>query len=153
MSYVNRKNCPRIAGMGFVKPHGVVGSRIATAARIILGLALVYAGTAHLTFARTMFLAQVPRWLPFDPDAVVFWSGIIEIALGLALVIWVKFQRQVGLFVALFLVAVYPGNIAQFVEHTNAFGLSTDLARGIRLLVQPLLVLWVLWTTRALSLF
>jgi uncharacterized membrane protein len=55
----------------------------------------------------------------------------------------------VGWIVAAFFVAVFPGNIEWFVRVTDAFGLDSDLARGIRLLFQPLLVLWPLWATGA----
>jgi len=139
--------------MGFITPHGPIGSRIAAVARVLLGLALMYAGIGHMTFARTEFQAQVPSWLPLDPDLVVVLSGVVEIALGLGLVVLARFQSYVGLLTAAFFIAIFPGNIAQFVGQVDAFGLTTDAARGIRLLCQPLLVLWALWCTRALSLF
>ena len=41
--------------------------------------------------------------------------------------------------------AIFPGNIAQYVEGTPAFGLDTDRARLTRLFFQPVLVLWALW--------
>lgn len=122
---------------------------IRTVARIVLGLFLLFAGTAHLTFARPTFRAQVPSWLPIDPDLVVLVSGVIEIVLGLALVVVVRRRAVVGLIVAAFFLAVFPGNIAQFVEQRPAFGLDTDLARGLRLLGQPVLVAWALWSTGA----
>jgi uncharacterized membrane protein len=123
------------------------------ALRILLGAALLFAGTSHLTFARYQFAAQVPSWLPLDVDFVVLASGAVEIALGISLILLKKWRPQVGLITALFFIAVFPGNIAQFIDHKDAFGLNTDLSRGIRLLFQPLLVLWSLWCTRALSLF
>jgi uncharacterized membrane protein len=126
---------------------------IAALARVLLGAALVFAGFSHLTTARVEFLAQVPQWVPLDPDLVVVLSGIVEIILGGALIFLWPFQRQVGLVVALFFIAIFPGNISQFVTQTDAFGLSSDLARGIRLLFQPLLVVWALWCTQALALF
>jgi uncharacterized membrane protein len=91
--------------------------------------------------------------VPLDPDVVVVASGIVEILLGVGLIIPWRFHRQMGLVTALFFIAIFPGNIAQFVEHTDAFGLTSDIARGIRLLFQPVLVLWALWCTSALSLF
>ena len=51
--------------------------------------------------------------------------------------------------VALFFIAIFPGNINQYVNGIDAFGLDTDSARLIRLVFQPLLVLWALWSTRA----
>ena len=118
-------------------------------ARLSLGVALAVAGTSHLTTARETFQAQVPAWLPLDPDFVVIASGIVEIVLGLALIVLPRFQRWVGLVVALFFIAIFPGNINQYVNGIDAFGLDTDSARLIRLFFQPLLVLWALWSTRA----
>ncbi|MFE1665781.1 hypothetical protein [Microbacterium sp. P02] len=117
--------------------------------RWVLGAFLTFAGVAHLTFGRESFRAQVPPWLPLDADLVVVASGVVEVGLGLALLLLGRHHVAVGWVVALFFVAVFPGNIAQFVEGRDAFGLDTDLARGIRLLFQPLLVLWVLWSTGA----
>lgn len=118
-------------------------------ARWLLGFALLFTGTAHLTFARDDFVAQVPAWLPLPTDFVVVASGIVELALGLALILLGRQRVLVGWVTAAFFVAIFPGNIAQFVSGTDAFGLDSDLARGIRLLFQPLLVLWALWSTGA----
>lgn len=117
-----------------------------------LGLFLTSAGYSHLTVNRLAFQAQVPTWLPLDPDLVVLASGVVEIALGLALLTLWRYRAQVGLAAALLFVAIFPGNINQFVNGIDAFGLSTDTARGLRLLLQPVLVLWALWSTGALRL-
>ena len=118
---------------------------IRKATQILLGATLIYTGTLHLTTRRLEFQAQVPTWLPLSPDFVVIASGFVEIALGLAL-ISLRRRREVGIATALFFVAIFPGNINQYVNHIDAFGLDTDRARAIRLLFQPLLVLWALWS-------
>ena len=123
--------------------------RIRIALQLLLGATLIYTGTLHLTTSRIEFQAQVPTWLPLSPDFVVIASGIVEIALGLCL-ISLKRRREVGIATALFFVAIFPGNISQFVNGIDAFGLDSDRARAIRLLFQPLLVLWALWSTSAL---
>ena len=120
--------------------------------RILLGLALTFAGIGHLTFSREEFQAQVPSWLPLDADFVVVASGIVEISLGLALIFLVKYQRQIGAATAIFFVLIFPGNISQYVNGIDAFGLDSDQARLTRLFFQPLLVLWALWSTSALQL-
>lgn len=120
-----------------------------TVGRLLLGLALLLAGIGHLTFQRTEFLAQVPRWLPLDGDFVVLASGIVEVALGAALLVWSRRRVLVGVVVAAFFVAIFPGNINQYVHGISAFGLDTDQARLTRLFFQPLLVLWALWSTGA----
>lgn len=117
--------------------------------RIILGLFLTTAGISHLTWSRTEFLAQVPPWIPVNADLVVLLSGVVEIVLGLSLILLFKYRIQVGWIVAAFFVLVFPGNIAQLVEHRNAFGLNTELARWLRLPLQPLLILVALWSTGA----
>ncbi len=118
-------------------------------ARIALGIALGYAGFTHLTSSRLEFQAQVPNWVPFSADFVVLASGLVEILLGLSLIFLVKYQVQVGWVVAAFFVAIFPGNISQYVNGIDAFGLDTDRARLTRLFFQPLLVAWVLWATGA----
>jgi uncharacterized membrane protein len=117
--------------------------------QILLGATLIYTGTLHLTTRRLEFQAQVPPWAPFTPDFIVLASGIVEIALGLSL-ISLQRRREVGIATAAFFIAIFPGNISQFVNHIDAFGLDSDRARAIRLLFQPLLVLWALWSTTAM---
>lgn len=128
---------------------GMPAERLRTAGRWLLGGALVYAGTAHLTLAREEFRAQVPEWLPVDADLVVLVSGVVEIGLGAALLAWRSRRVEVGLATAAFFIAVFPGNIAQYVEGTDAFGLDSGRARLIRLFFQPVLVAWALWSTGA----
>ena len=122
-----------------------------TTGQIILGTVLLFTGTAHLTFARTEFQAQVPSWLPINENVVVIASGVVELCLAVALLAtWRQPARAiVGAITAAFFVAVLPGNIAQLTEHKDGFGLDTDAARAIRLLFQPLLVLWALVVTSA----
>jgi uncharacterized membrane protein len=117
--------------------------------RFLLGLNLLFAGISHLTFARLEFVAQVPNWVPLSDDLVVLLSGIVEISLGLALVFLPKWKALTGWIVAIFFVLIFPGNIAQYVNQIDAFGLDTDRARLIRLFMQPVLVLWALWSTGA----
>jgi uncharacterized membrane protein len=119
-------------------------------ARVALGLALTLAGQSHLGAARETFRAQVPTWLPLDPDFVVVASGVVEILLGLWLISGFK-SPIAGTVTALFFIAIFPGNISQWLTQTDAFGLNTDEARFTRLLFQPLLVLWALSSTGAVS--
>ena len=121
---------------------------IRKAAQILLGGALTYAGITHLTTNRTEFQAQVPTWVPFSVDFVVLASGVVEIMLGIALAS-LQYRRQVGWATAAFFVAIFPGNISQYINGIDAFGLDTDQARLTRLFFQPLLVLWALWATGA----
>lgn len=114
--------------------------------RILLGCLLVFTGTGHLTFVRTDFLAQVPDWVPLEDDLVVVLSGIVEITLGFLLIFLTRYRIAIGWLAALFFVAIFPGNYAQYVNRVDAFGLNTDALRLIRLFLHPLLVVWPLWS-------
>ena len=118
-------------------------------AQVSLGLFLALAGISHLGSNREEFRAQVPTWLPFDADFVVLASGIIEIILGLLLIALWKFRSIIGWVVALFFIAIFPGNVSQYINGIDAFGLDSDRERLIRLFFQPILVLWALWSTKA----
>lgn len=122
-------------------------------ARIALGSMLMFAGTSHLSFARKDFQAQVPlsvpRLLPLSTDQVVLASGVVEIGLGAAIAFAPRRHRAlIGTAASAFFVAVFPGNIAQYLHHRDAFGLDTDTKRAVRLLGQPALVAWAHWSTR-----
>ncbi len=120
-------------------------------AQVILGAALIAAGSSHLGSNRQEFQAQVPTWLRLDPDFVVIASGVVEIILGISLLTLWRFRTRVGLSVAIFFILIFPGNINQYVNQIDAFGLDTDRERLIRLFFQPLLVLWALWSTDSLQ--
>ena len=120
-------------------------------ASIALGAFLTSAGISHLGSNRTEFLAQVPTWLPLNADFVVVASGLVEITLGICLIITTfifnHLRHMVGLIIAIFFILIFPGNINQYVNGIDAFGLDTDQKRLIRLFFQPLLVVWALWST------
>jgi uncharacterized membrane protein len=120
-----------------------------TIVRMILGVFLFSAGVGHLTVLRQEFQAQVPTWVPLSPDLVVVLSGVVEIVLGASLLFLARQRALVGWVVAAFFVAVFPGNIAQLVEHRDAFGLNSDIARWLRLPLQPVLIFVALWSTGA----
>src|ERR1700744_4347679 len=122
--------------------------QIKTASRFLLGSGLIFAGIGHLSFARKEFRAQVPNWVPLEKDNTVVYSGIAEIALGAALILARgKNRTRVGRLAAGFFAAVFPGNIAQYTHHRNAFGLDSDSKRIARLAFQPALIAWALKST------
>ena len=124
--------------------------------QLALGAFLLSAGISHLGSNRTEFLAQVPTWLPLDADFVVVASGLVEITLGVLLIttvlIFKKYRQKVGLITAIFFILIFPGNINQYVNQIDAFGLDTDTKRLIRLIFQPPLVIWALWSSGAIAL-
>lgn len=119
--------------------------------RIVLGIFMITAAIGHFTFQRDDFQAQVPNWIPLSKDLVVILSGIVEIILGLAMLFLKKYKTKVGITLAVFYILIFPGNIAQYVNGTSAFGLDTDQARLIRLFFQPVLIFLALWSTGVLS--
>ena len=125
--------------------------------QLSLGAFLTSAGTSHLGSNRTEFLAQVPSWLPLNGDLVVVASGIVEIALGVSLItttfILTQYRKQVGIVVAIFFILIFPGNINQYVNKIDAFGLDSDQKRLIRLFFQPPLVIWALWSSGGMKYF
>ncbi|MDL5157061.1 DoxX family protein [Actinomycetospora termitidis] len=120
-------------------------------ARWLLGAFLTTAGVTHLGPFRVAFRGQVPSWFPVDADLVVLVSGVVEIVLGLALLILASRRRVVGVVVALFFVAIFPGNLWQYLDGVSAFGLDDDRSRLTRLFFQPVLVLWALWVAEVFT--
>jgi uncharacterized membrane protein len=116
---------------------------------MILGLALLFTGIGHLTTSRAEFQAQVPTILKDYADFVVLASGVVELLLGAGLILLWKFREQIGFLTALFFIAIFWGNISQYINQVDAFGLNSDRARFIRLLFQPALVAWALLSTGA----
>jgi uncharacterized membrane protein len=119
--------------------------------QMALGLALIFAGFGHLGPNRLEFQAQVPNLFKDYADQVVLISGVVEILLGASLLLLWKYRVITGFLTAAFFVAIFWGNISQYVNQIDAFGLNSDRDRFIRLLFQPVLVLWALLSTGALQ--
>ena len=133
-------------------PHETQPTTLQNVARGVLATFMVVAGTGHLTFARHEFQAQVPEFVPLDKDTTVLASGVVEIGLGLALLLLKGKNRvRMGIGLAAFYAAVFPGNVHQYTHHITAFGLDTDAKRLGRLFFQPVLMGWALWSTGALD--
>jgi len=131
--------------------ENVKTSKIQKIFRILLGVFMITAAIGHFTFQRIDFRAQVPNWVPLSKDLVVLLSGVVEITLGLGMLFLSKHRVKVGIALAVFYVLIFPGNIAQYLNGTNAFGLDTDQARLTRLFFQPVLIFLALWSTGALA--
>ena len=112
---------------------------------------MILASIGHLTFQREEFQAQVPNWIPLGKDFIVIASGVLEFALGASMIFLKKYRVETGIALAIFYVLIFPGNIAQYINGIDAFGLDTDRKRFIRLLFQPVLILWALWSSGALK--
>jgi uncharacterized membrane protein len=118
-----------------------------------LAALLGVAGASHLTWGRRGYRIVVPDWAveltKLDKDAIVVASGVVELMLAGALVALPRERVRVGWIVAAFFVAVFPGNVHQWQTGRSAPLMRTDRARFIRLLLQPVLVAWAVWGTRA----
>jgi uncharacterized membrane protein len=116
--------------------------------RFLIAFLLIVAGLGHLFWLRIEFQAQVPNWLPLDPDFVVISSGFVELFLGLSLLLWKNQRAKIGWVITVFFILVFAGNLNQYFQGIDAFGLDSDLKRLIRLPFQPLLVIGILWSTK-----
>ena len=129
-------------------------SIIQNISRILLGAFMLYAGIGHLTFLRIEFQAQVPTWITTDKgfmDFIVLASGVIEIIFGILMIVGGRLKLKTGIVLAIFFILIFPGNINQYVNQIDSFGLNTDRQRLIRLIFQPVLIIWALWSTGALK--
>lgn len=119
-------------------------------ARWILALALGAIGIVHFVSTRG-FRVVVPDWATkatrLDKDAIVIASGAAEVALAVGLLALPKERRRMGFATAAFFVAVFPGNVHQWRTRRSTPGLDTEARRFGRLFLQPLLVLWAVWST------
>ena len=119
-------------------------------ARWILALALGAIGIVHFVSTRG-FRVVVPDWATkatrLDKEAIIIASGAAEVALAAGLIALPRERRRIGVATAAFFVAVLPGNVHQWRNHRSTPGLDTEARRFGRLFLQPLLVLWALWST------
>ena len=122
--------------------------------RILLGAFMLYAGIGHLTFLRTEFQAQVPTWITTDEgfmDFIVLASGVVEIIFGILIIYGGRLKIKTGIVLAIFYILIFPGNMNQYINQIDSFGLNTDNQRLIRLFFQPVLIIWALWSSGALK--
>lgn len=119
--------------------------------RILLGAFMIYAAFGHFTLQRQEFQSQVPDWIPLNKDLVVILSGIVELSFGIGMIFLTNHKVKIGIALAIFYVLIFPGNLGQYLNGTDAFGLDTDQKRLYRLFFQPILILWALWSTGALK--
>lgn len=120
-----------------------------THARHGLAVAMVIAGVAHLA-GPDPFIQHLPTWVPAR-EALVFVSGGVEIAFGVALLAARTHRTATGRLLALFLLAVWPANVYVAVAGVDVEGQPGGAYPWIRLPFQLLFVAWALWSTREVS--
>ena len=117
------------------------------AMRHAMAVGFVLTGVSHFAMSDS-FLVYFPDWVPF-PQPIVYASGAVEIAGGLALFAR-RCRRQVGLALAVYLVLAFPGNVYAAVSgaEENLPGLiDAPWYPWARLPFQALFVWWALWST------
>lgn len=117
---------------------------IRLALRILLGLVYFIAGVAHIR-SPGGFLQITPEWVPY-PDAVIFLTGLSEIAGSLALVFIPRLRAAAGIGLAAYAVCVFPANINHAINDIAIGGKHLSWwYHGPRLAFQPVFVWWALW--------
>ncbi|MCJ0929787.1 hypothetical protein MST22_01255 [Virgibacillus halodenitrificans] len=99
----------------------------------------ILAGIGHFLLD-SFFIAAMPEWVPFR-TAIVYVSGVVEILLAITLLN--PFTRKpAGVFIAIFLVLVFPVNI--YMAFTPEKSSVSEYALWLRLPLQFVLIWWVL---------
>ena len=115
-------------------------------ALLLLALFFVAAGVTHFTNPG-FFVDIVPPALP-APLALVYVSGVFEIAGGLA-VLWPASRAVAGVGLVLLLLAVYPANLYMAFAPERFVAQGTPLwALYARLPMQFVFIAWAWWATR-----
>ena len=117
--------------------------------RTALAAGMAVAGVMH--FATPLpFVQHLPAIIPMR-EAVIYASGVVEIALGLALLGPSRWRPYVGILLAAFLVAVFPGNLYVAVAGVAVDGQPGGIYPWLRLPFQALFIWLALWSTHAVS--
>jgi uncharacterized membrane protein len=117
-------------------------------ARVAFGLAFTVAGATHF-LTPTPFVQQLPAWVPAR-EALIYFTGLVEIAGGLALIVAPhSWRRPLALLIALYLLAVFPANIYVAVAGVAIDGQPDGVWSWVRLPFQFVYIAWLLWSTPA----
>jgi uncharacterized membrane protein len=117
--------------------------------RLLLAALFLFAGFVHLRHPE-VFMPVMPPWIPLHRECILI-SGVFELLGGLGLLIPVReVQLVTGSGLTLLLLAVFPANIYMAVDHIQVHGIPAQpWMAWARLPFQPLLIVGVLWVTRA----
>jgi uncharacterized membrane protein len=109
-------------------------------------MAAFFAGGCILHFRATdSLLAMTPDWVPFRRE-VVLTTGILELVGSVALLM-PRWRWWAGIALAVYVVAVWPANIQQAVEHIVLPPIPDSWwYHGPRLALQPVLAWWALFS-------
>ena len=133
--------------VGWLLPVRFGGRSLRDAMRRALAVAFVFTGGAHLAMPQS-FLVYFPTWVPV-PEAIVYASGVVEVAGGLALFVG-RYRAQIGLALAVYLLLIFPANVYAAVADVDEAlpGLvDTSWYPWVRLPFQAIFVWWTLHST------
>ena len=120
-------------------------SRIKTVVRVLFGAFFIVAGVTHFT-NEAFFTSIVPPYLPW-PVAIVYVSGVAEIALGALLIVPATTELAGWGLIAL-LIAVFPANL-HMAMNPGLYPATSPTALLFRLPVQGVLIALAYWFTRS----
>jgi uncharacterized membrane protein len=111
--------------------------------RISLALVFLFTGIGH--FVKTAEMAQMlPGWVP-NREVIIQLTGVLELAAAAALLA-PRWSRAAGIFLCIFLVAVFPANIYAAIERVDFGGHGAGVVYlAVRLPLQLLLIGWTWW--------
>jgi uncharacterized membrane protein len=111
---------------------------------IILILAYTCAGFNHFR-SPTGYIRIIPHYIPF-PVFINALSGILEILFGL-LLIFKSTRRYGAIGICLLLIVFLPVHIQMIIDAPFKLGTFTvtPLVAWVRLVLQPMLILWAWW--------
>ena len=118
-------------------------------ARLALAAGMAVAGVMHLV-TPAPFIQHLPPIVP-GRELVVFASGIVEILFGLALIRPARARSLIGLLLAAYFVAVFPGNVYVAVAGIDVVGQPGGIYPWLHLPLQGMFIALALWSTDALS--
>ncbi len=127
----------------------MISCRLILLVRFLLAALFLAAGVFHLR-EPALFLPLMPDWLPFHRTCILI-SGVCEILGGIGLLIpWRLIELAAGWGLVLLLVAVFPANVHMALAHVRIHGFPPEpWMAWARLPLQPVLIVAVLWVTRA----
>lgn len=113
------------------------------AGRIAFGVMLLFTGSSHFYLTDGMVMSM-PPFLPAK-EALVYFTGVLEIAFAVALVV-AKNKPLVAKLLILFLVAVFPANVYAALNNVNIEGADYSGPGASYLFFRaPLQLLFISW--------
>ncbi|MCR4315501.1 MAG: DoxX family protein [Planctomycetes bacterium] len=114
----------------------------------VLGALFVLAGANHF-YNPDFYLPMMPPYLPLHLE-LVYISGVFEILGGIGLMVPKTRTFAMWGLLAL-LVAVFPANVQMYIDADKWSDKLSETGLIIRLLFQPVVMLWVYWAARPIK--